>query len=757
MTLQSSWVQVQLWLIRDRIFSKKVLTRGEGLLRIYNTLSKRVEEITTLEPGVVRMYTCGPTVYRYAHVGNLRTYLMADWVRRILERNGYRITHVKNITDVGHMRQEMLETGGDKVILAALAEGKTPREIAQFYAQTFHRDEEKVNILPAHHFPWATEHVQEMIAIIERLFEQGYAYEAGDNIYFDVGKFADYGKLSGNVQEGLLEGVRAEVDPLKKDPRDFTLWKTAEPGREMKWDSPWGEGFPGWHIECSAMSTKYMGEQLDIHTGGVDNIFPHHEDEIAQSEGAFGKSFVRYWVHGQHLLADGVKMAKSAGNEFILDDLEQRGFDPISFRYLCLTIRYRHRMNFTFHALKAAERALTSLRDRVWEWRSLAPLTSQPEESREWQGRFSETVENDLDMPRALGLTWDMVRSDLPDQAKLELLLEFDRILGLGLDKVSASYDLPYDVKSTVAERRGLREQAEYRKADELRGAISTSGYLVGDMMADTRVRPKTTLEKQEERWKSVSSAKEVESRLDLPPQLDFSFVVTASNYMDDVKRCTESVLKWAEGYSAELIVVDNGSTDGTSEWLEELQQREPRARVIHCDHVLGEGTAKNIGLKQSLGRNIVIVDTSVEALGDVLGPIGRWLEDSSIGIIGPWGLLSENMQHFHEEVESGDADAMQAYCIAFRRALFPQVGLMREVFRFYRNLDLDFSFQFKDKGYRIVADGTLPVVRHEHRQWSALGETERHHLSFSNFKRFYKKWSDRTDLLVSSGERRTP
>ena len=725
------------------------------MLCIYNTLSKRVEEITTLDPGVVRMYTCGPTVYRYAHIGNLRTYLMADWIRRILECGGYKVIHAKNITDVGHMRQEMLETGGDKVILAALAEGKTPGEIAQFYAETFHRDEEKLNILPAHHFPWATDHIQEMIAVIERLFENGYAYQAGDNIYFDVSKFSDYGKLSGNVQAGLMEGVRAEVDPLKRDPRDFTLWKTAEPGREMKWDSPWGEGFPGWHIECSAMSTKYMGEQLDVHTGGVDNIFPHHEDEIAQSEAAFGKPFVRHWVHGQHLLADGVKMAKSAGNEFILDDLEQRGFDPMSFRYLCLTLRYRHRMNFTFSALKAAERALTSLRDRVWEWRNLPPLAVQPQETEEWKAHFTDAVNDDLDLPTALGLTWATVRSGLPEQAKLGLLLDFDRILGLRLNDVPARYDLPQEIQSTVGERTGLRQQANYQRADELRSVISSQDYVVEDGISETRVRPKTVMEKQEERWRTVSSSKEVESYLDRTPQLDFSFVVTANNYIDDVKRCAGSILKWSEGHEVELVVVDNGSIDGTSDWLEELQQRDPRVRVIHCDHVLGEGAAKNIGLKQSLGRTIVILDTSVEIAGDTLEPIGRWLQDRSIGIVGPWGLRTEDLLHFHDEVQSGDADAMQAYCIAFRRDLLSTVGLMRETFRFYRNLDLDFSFQVREQNNRIVADGTLPMVRHEHRQWNALGEAERDQLSFKNFKRFYKKWGERSDLLVSSGSER--
>ena len=721
------------------------------MLRIHNTLTRRVEEISTLEPGTVRMYTCGPTVYRYAHVGNLRTYLMADWIRRVLEDQGQRVIHVKNITDVGHMRQEMVETGGDKVILAALAEGKTPQEIAQYYAEAFHQDEHRLNILPAHHFPWATAHVQDMIAIIRRLFDKGCAYQAGDNIYFDVSNFPDYGKLSGNLQEGLMEGVRAEVDPLKKDPRDFTLWKAAEPGRAMKWDSPWGEGFPGWHIECSAMSTKYMGEQLDIHTGGVDNIFPHHEDEIAQSEAAFGKPYARYWVHGQHLLADGVKMAKSAGNEFILTDLEQRGFNPLSFRYLCLTVRYRHRMNFTFSALRAAERALTGLRGRVWEWRNLPSLSPMPQEVDEWEGRFADIVNSDLDLPRAVGLTWDMVRSPLPDQAKLKLLLHFDRLFGLDLDRVPGTYDLPYEVRTAIGQRSELRSKASYQEADQLRATLSNEGYTVRDTPADTRVRPKTALEKQEARWKVVSSSADVESYLSQPSSLEYSVVVTANNYLDDVKRCTESILKWADSESIELIVVDNGSTDGTSEWLEELRQKDSRVRVTHCDHVLGEGAAKNIGMKLALGRVVVLVDTSVEVTGDVLGPTARWLADDSIGIVGPWGLRTDDLQHFHDEVDSGDADAMQAYCIAIRRSLFQQVGLMRETFRFYRNLDLDFSFQVKAQGFRVVTDGSLPLTRHEHRQWSALGEAERDQLSLKNFKRFLEKWGDRPDLLVSN------
>ena len=720
-------------------------------MRLYNTLGKKVEEVSCLEPGVVRMYTCGPTVYRYAHVGNLRTYLMADWIRRILQERGYRVVHVKNITDVGHMRQEMVEAGGDKVILAALAEGKTPEDIAQFYADAFHRDEDKLNILAAHHFPWATQHIDDMIAIIRRLFEKGCAYRAGDNIYFDVDRFPEYGKLSGNIQEGLLEGVRAEVDPLKKDPRDFTLWKAAEPGRAMKWDSPWGEGFPGWHIECSAMSTRYMGEQLDIHTGGVDNIFPHHEDEIAQSEAAFGKPFARHWVHGQHLLADGVKMAKSVRNEFVLQDLEERGFDPLAFRYLCLTVKYRHRMNFTFSALRAAERALTGLRDRVWHWRNTAPDTGDPANVSDWRQRFDDLVDNDLDLPSATALTWEMVRSDLPDHAKLDLLLDFDGVLGLGLESVPANYQLPQQVAGTVSTRNELRVDANYEGADQLRSSMSSEGYMTRDTLAGTLVRPKSPLEKQLDRWKVVSCSADVESHLELPNKVDFSFVVAASNYIDDVRRCVESVLRWTGEHSVELVAVDNGSTDGSSEWLEDVQGRDQRVRVIHCDHVLGEAAARNIGLKQAIGRHIIMLDTSVEVLGDVLTPVKKWLAEPSLGIVGPWGLRSDDLRHFHEEVDSGAADAMQAYFAALRRDLLPRVGLMRENFRFYRNLDLDFSLQVKAHGYQIICDGGLPLARHEHRQWEALGEAERDQMSQKNFKRFLKKWGDRQDLLVAS------
>ena len=724
------------------------------MLSLFNTLTKRVEEIHPIDRGSVRMYTCGPTVYRDAHIGNLRTYLMADWIRRVLEANGQQVLHVKNITDVGHMRQELVESGGDKMILAALEEGKTVQDIAQFYAERFYRDEARVNILPAHVFPWATQHVPEMLSIVEKLIDNGYAYQAGGNIYFNVAAFNDYGKLSRNTGADLLEGVRSEADPLKKDPRDFTLWKAAEPGRDVKWDSPWGEGFPGWHIECSAMAAKYLGEQFDIHTGGVDNIFPHHEDEIAQSEAAFGLQHVGYWVHAQHLLADGAKMAKSSGNVFLLEELISRGFDPLAFRYLCMTVRYRHRMNFTFNSLKASEKALTGLRHRVWVWKNLPPMSELPAEAREWGTKFWAAIENDLDLPGALALTWDMVRSSLPDQAKLALLLDFDRIFGLDLDNMPARYPLPETVNGALEQRAELRQGEDYTSADVIRSEVLSQGFLVEDTEEMVRVWPKTPLERRLDQWQSVSSSREVESFLGRPAEYDFTFILNAYGHPGDVERCVRSMIEHSQGYSTEIIVVDNGSTDGTGEWLESFQVDHGSLRVIHCDHNVGDAAGKNIGLKQSLGANIIILDGSAEIVGSILGPISQQLADESVGIFGPYGLTTDDLQHFHEEVDQGDADAMQAYCMAFRRGTVNTVGLMRENFRFYRNLDIDYCFQFKDKGYRVVADSSLALTRHEHRQWTELEENQREELSRKNFGRFLRRWGNRPDLLLNASGR---
>ena len=697
------------------------------------------------------MYSCGPTVYRHAHIGNLRTYLMADWIRRGLEAQGLSVVHVKNITDVGHMRQEMLERGEDKVIASALAEGKTPREIADFYTEAFRADEARLGILPATHFPRATDHVDEMLRITERLLERGYAYEVDGNVYFSVSRFPDYGRLSGNTEGDLLEGVRAEADPLKRDPRDFTLWKAAEPGRLLQWPSPWGDGFPGWHIECSAMSTRYLGERLDIHTGGVDNVFPHHEGERAQSEGAFGGPFVRTWVHGQHLLADGVKMSKSTANDYTLEELESRGFDPMAFRYLCLTVRYRTRLNFTFSALRAAQRGLQRLRNRVWEWSDQAGAAGGVDaDVEQWRRAFLERVNDDLDMPGALSLTWAMTHSVLPDNARLALLLEFDDILGLGLAGSVENWRVPDRISEAQARRSVLRARRQYPEADAVRSGISDDGYILEDAAAGTRARPKSVLERRLERWPEVSSSREVSSLLDEPDRLEFSIGIVACNYLGDVQRCIDSVLSLGERHPLEVVVVDNGSTDGTSEWLEEKAAEDQRVRVVHADHVLGEAAAKNILLKQCLGTYVVLMDTSVEATDDFLSPLASALADDGVGAAGPWGLRTSDLRHF-EEIDEGRADAIQAYCFAIRRALVPEVELMRESFRFYRNLDLEYSFCFLDRGYRLMALSSLPLQRHEHRIWTSLSEEEREELSMVNFRRFLKRWGRRQELLVSA------
>ena len=730
----------------------------KSVLKVYNTLTRSLEEVKPLDRGVVRIYTCGPTVYRDAHIGNLRSYLMADWLRRILTAQGIDVVHIKNITDVGHMRQEMLERGEDKIIAAAIEEGKSPAEIAQFYTDRFLMDEEKLQIQPAHEFPKATDHISEMIEIIEKLIEKGYAYESECNIYFEVSKFPGYGKLSGNIYEAeLLEAVRVDADPLKRDPRDFTLWKAAEPGRMVKWNSPWGEGFPGWHIECSAMSIKYLGTRFDIHTGGVDNIFPHHEGEIAQSEGFTGKSVVASWVHGQHLLADGVKMAKSTGNSFIMSDIEAQGIDPMAFRYLCMTARFNTRLNFTFTSLRAAQRGLQRLKNRVWRWMiEAAESPGSPKSNgravEEWTARFFKTVNANLDLPGALALTWELAKSDLPSKAKLNLIETFDQVLGLDLLSVGHDYNADPAALAQLLHRASLRDAGDYSAADRIRSDLEDEGYVVEDHQSGSYIRPKAEWEKMVQGRDVVSAASEVPSLVFEEDRHDLTIGVVACNYTCDVERALGSALKWAGDRDIEAVVLDNGSDDGTSDWLDAAAKCDPRIRVIHADHRLGEAAAKNIVLKQSLGRTVVLIDTSVELTGDIYSAIDRLLDDDEVGVAGPFGLRTDNLHHFHDgEDESGEMDAMQAYCFAFRRKSLREVGLMRESFRFYRNLDIDYSFHFKDKGKRIVADNSLPVVQHEHRVWSELAEVERDELSLKNYRRFLDKWGDRADLLVSS------
>src|SRR5438105_10140977 len=506
-------------------------------MRIYNTLNRRIEDIVPIENGKVKMYSCGHTVYRYIHIGNLRTFTMADWLRRTFAYRGLEILHVKNITDVGHMRQEMVDRGEDKMLAQARKEGKTSAQIAQFYTDAFHDDEAKLNILPAHIFPRATQHIPEMITIIEGLVAKGIAYTVNGYVYYDIKRFPGYGKLSGNQLENMLAGMREGVDTDRHNPEDFPLWKPAEPEREMAWDSPWGRGFPGWHIECSAMSIKYLGEHFDLHTGGVDNIFPHHEDEIAQSEGFTGHKFVNYWVHAQHLLADGQKMAKSTGNAYTCSEIEARGFDPMALRYFYTTALYRSRLNFTFRALQAAQTALERLRGLAYRLFTQSDrervFSAEPLAEHCWRDAFLAEVENDLNMPRAMSVVWEMLRSkELEPVDRVRLLLDWDRILGFNLkgyllserpqkkaDPESYLTSVPSGVAMEVRERGKLRAHRDYAHADQVRQELGSAGYALRDTTGGTLVLPR----RPEDEFTVISSSADVADAKHLPDLYEFS------------------------------------------------------------------------------------------------------------------------------------------------------------------------------------------------------------------------------------------
>jgi cysteinyl-tRNA synthetase len=456
-------------------------------LHVYSTISRDIVPFIPLDPQGVKIYTCGPTVYRYAHIGNLRTYLMSDILVRVLRHLSHDVYHVKNITDVGHMRQEMLERGEDKVIAAARAARKSPEEIARFFTEAFLRDEERLNLIPADLYPRASEHIPEMIDLVSMLVDKGFTYEMGGTIYFDIGKYAEYGRLSGNLPGELREGHRIESDHHKRHPEDFSLWKIAEPGRELKWDSPWGEGFPGWHIECAAMAIKYLGNEFDFHLGGIDLVFPHHENEIAQARCAIGGDFARYWLHGGHLLIEGKKMSKSAGNEYTLDDLEKHGISPMDFRYLCLNAHYRTVMNFTLQAQEGAKVALARLKTQVNSLFKEHGVGEQAGwQAKKFQDEFHSVITNDLNLPKALATVWKMVRSGLPGAEKVYLLRKWDAVLGLNLFHDGAEREAE-DEKvlqkaREIAENRALaRGNRDYVSADRMRDEIESLGYRVLD------------------------------------------------------------------------------------------------------------------------------------------------------------------------------------------------------------------------------------------------------------------------------------
>jgi cysteinyl-tRNA synthetase len=456
-------------------------------VRLYNTFTRQKEELRPLREGVVRVYSCGPTVYRYVHVGNLRTFMLPDLLCRSLEYLGLTTEQVMNITDVGHLTDDTFDRGEDKMLVSARLESKSPEEIAAHYTAAFMDDAAKLNIRRAAAYPHATQYISQMLDLIERLIAGGHAYDVGGTVYYDIATFPPYGKLSRNTTDKLLAGARGEVDPRKRHPGDFTLWRAAGEHRLQVWPSPWGPGFPGWHIECSAMSMSLLGERFDIHTGGADNLFPHHEAEIAQSEGATGHRVVGCWMHGGLLLLAGTRMAKSAGNFFRISELEEQGFDPLAFRYLALQAKYRTKLNFSTDGLAGADRALRQLRERMAEWSSGGEVADT--RSQAFETRFCDALADDLDLPAAMALVAGLARSDLAPGAKASLLRSWDRVLGLDLDRPQPVGALPDGASALLEAREKARVAKDFATADRLRDELATLGVAVTDTAGGQRWR----------------------------------------------------------------------------------------------------------------------------------------------------------------------------------------------------------------------------------------------------------------------------
>jgi len=450
------------------------------MLRFYNTLSRKKEEFVPIKKGKVNWYVCGPTVYNYAHIGNLRTYIFNDLLRRVLIYDQYKVKEVMNITDVGHLTSDA-DSGEDKMLKGAKREGKTVWEIAKHYTEVFKADLNKLNVLEPDIWSKATEHVTDMIELIKLIEKNGFAYQAQGNVYFDTSKFKNYGKLARLNLEEQQAGARIKVDTNKKNPRDFALWftKSKFDSQEMKWDSPWGQGYPGWHIECSAMSMKYLGEQFDIHTGGIDHIPVHHTNEIAQSEAATKKKpWVKYWLHGAFLNIEQGKMAKSGQGFITLQTLEDKGYNPLHYRYFCLGAHYRMPLTFSWDALDAAKSAYEKLKARVIE---IKKLSVKGKNGLEYLAKFEEYINDDINAPRALGLMWDLLKDDsVGCKDKYNLLLEFDRVLGLGLKELEKE-KVPVSVMRFVNAREAARQSKDWIKSDELRDKILGFGYTVKD------------------------------------------------------------------------------------------------------------------------------------------------------------------------------------------------------------------------------------------------------------------------------------
>lgn len=462
-------------------------------IKLYNTAARKKQIFKPMKAGQVGIYSCGPTVYDYAHIGHFRAYIFVDVLKRVLAFNGLKLKAVMNVTDVGHLTSDA-DTGEDKVEKAAREKGKTSREIADFYTKDFFDAMHKLNVKRPDIVCKATDHIKQMVDLVKRLEKNGYTYRISDGIYYDILKFKRYADFARLNLEQLKAGARVEENPEKKHPADFALWKFSpvDIKRQMEWDSPWGVGFPGWHIECSAMSMHYLGETFDIHTGGVDHIPVHHTNEIAQAEGATGKKFVNYWLHNEFVRVEGEKMSKSKGNIYNIADVDAKGIDPLALRYLFLTAHYRSKINFTWDSLGAAESALDTLRERVIELKkSKSKKKGVKEKVDFYETEFLKAINDDLNTPIALSVAWTLVRDNenVSDKDKLRLLLKFDEVLGLRLKDIKKKKEtLSEEVKKLITEREEMRKKGQYEEADEVRKRLEKEfGVLIEDTAEGTK------------------------------------------------------------------------------------------------------------------------------------------------------------------------------------------------------------------------------------------------------------------------------
>ena len=448
-------------------------------LKLYNTLSRKKEIFTPINDNV-RIYSCGPTVYSYAHIGNFRAYVFMDTLRRVLKYNGYKLKHAMNITDVGHLVSDADE-GEDKMMKAARIEHKDPYEIAEFYTEIFLRDMDRLNIDRPEVICKATDHIQEMIDFVSEIVKNGYGYETSKGIYFDISKLDKYPVLSDRKVDEQIAGARVDVDTEKRNPEDFALWIKAPENHLMKWESPWGLCYPGWHIECSAMSNKYLGEQFDIHTGGIDHIPTHHENEIAQSKGKCGKIPAKFWMHCNFLQIDGGKMSKSLGNIYTLDTLKEKGIEPLAYKLLCFSSHYRNNLNFTFEGAKAANTSLIRLKEGYQKHLN-GNEKVEDEVIKEFEEKFHIAINDDLNMPIAMSIVWDIVKYPKKSKDLANLLLKFDDVLGLKIDeKIDNAQDIPEEIIKLVEERKIARENKDWNLSDKLRDIIRAKGYNIKD------------------------------------------------------------------------------------------------------------------------------------------------------------------------------------------------------------------------------------------------------------------------------------